>query len=139
MSMNLLAIGAGQAYSWFKAGGAGVWYPEVGSLLNNSCDGGILEALERETGKTYPHLTAMRQECVDRWRDFQRAMPWSKEGTLQTYNNTVNSFAEAVQAQEKVGFGGLAGITETIKKPIVIIILVVLLVVFMLLLFLKKR
>ncbi|GAJ22024.1 unnamed protein product, partial [marine sediment metagenome] len=98
-----------------------------------------LEALERERGREYPHLKAQRQECVDRWRDYQRALPWNKSSTLDTYNNTVNAFAEAVQAKEKAGFGGLAGITEIFKMPYVLIIAIALVVLVVVLLIVKKK
>ncbi len=141
--MSLIAGVATTAYSWFSAGSAGKWYAEVGSLLNDSCDGGVLESLEKETNKSYPHLEAMRQDCVNKWRDYQRAMPWSKGATLQTYQNTVESFANAVASEEQASYnllsGGLGAISEAVKKPIVIIILVVLMVIFMVMLLLKKR
>lgn len=141
--MSLIAGVATIGYSWFKTGSAGEWYPQVGSLLNDSCDGGVLESLEKETNKSYPHLEAMRQDCVNKWRDYQRAMPWSKGDTLQTYQNTVETFANAVASEEQASYnllsGGLAGIVETVKKPIVAIVLVVLMVVFVIILFLKKR
>lgn len=136
--MSLLAGVATQAYSWFKAGGAGKWYSEVGSLLNDSCDGGILEALEKERGREFPYLRAQRQECVDRWRDYQRALPWNKSSTLEVYNNTVNAFVEAIQAEEKAGFGGLAGITDIVKKPFVLILVVALIVLVVVFLIIKR-
>ena len=140
--MSILGAAVTTTFSWWKAGSAGQWYSEVGSLLNDSADGGVLENLKRETGRSYPYLEALRQDVVDKWRAYQRAMPWNKSSTLGTYQDAVNTFGIAVEAEDKAAVdflsGGLAGITEIVKKPFVLIGIIALIVVVMVLLIVRK-
>ncbi len=76
------------------------WVPELcGDLTNNHSSGKIINALESETGQTFPQLRTMLQEVVDAWRAFQRAWPWQKQATAGAYVEKVNAFGTKLQEE----------------------------------------
>ena len=76
------------------------WVPELlGDLTNDHSSGKIINALESETGQTFPQLRTMLQEVVDAWRTFQRAWPWQKQATAGAYVEKVNAFSTTLQEE----------------------------------------
>lgn len=110
---DILAGPLSLIFGWFAQA---EWVSEVGELANDSCTPGtgILGELERRAGRTFPDLRVQQQGVVDRWRTFQRADPWDKERTAQTYEAGVKAFLAAVKAQiealREVPVGGIADI-----------------------------
>lgn len=115
-------IGIGKSLGWWEER---VWHPEIaGRLVDNRAEGGILDALEKETSETFPHLRSLRQEVVNAWWEFDghRWEFWRRKALAQAYDGKLREFANAVTkaAQEwaekrKIPIAGLPVIWDWIK------------------------
>lgn len=74
------------------------WHPEIcGNIIDNTAEGGILNALEEQTGEAYPELRVLLQDVVDSFRTFQWAAPWNKKSTAENYDAKLREFANAIK------------------------------------------
>ncbi len=142
--MNWLALGATAVTGWFEAG-KGEWCGDlIGDLTDDSATGGPLGDLQASTGQSYPDLEAKRQEVVDAWRTFQRALPWNKSSTKATYEKKAQEYASALEAAvmavSPAGIAGIGGFFEQLKglSPIVWIAMAALLIMTVTLVALRK-
>jgi len=108
--------------------------------------GGLVLELEAQTGQTYPELRRMREEALQKYYKFRNALPWNKSSTAKTYQEKVQKFAQAIQAEAEVyqqTLGGIPGLqnilTSVVKSPFVIVALVFLFVIGILLFTMGKR
>ncbi len=73
--------------------------------------GGLVLALENETGVIYPELRDMRDEAIDQYSKFRNALPWNKASAAKWYHEDVQKLANAIETearahQESGLFGG---------------------------------
>jgi len=107
----LLETAAIAVTGWLEAG-KGEWCSDLcGELTNDHSSGEVINALESETGQTFPQLRTMLQEVVDAWRAFQRAWPWGKDSAKANYEAKAQEFASALEAAVLAAppAGGLLG------------------------------
>jgi len=90
--------------------------------------GGMLAQLEEETGRTYPELRRSRKDVFDAYSKFKHAMPWNKASRAKAYQDTLRTFAQAIEAQAQAQGGISVGLSGLIQSPIVIAIGVVVLI-----------
>lgn len=107
---------------------------------------GLVLQLENETDQTYPELRRMRDEAIDEYSRFRKALPWNKGSAAKDYHEKVQKVAQAIQTEAEAYQGTLGAIpglqnilTNLIKSPFVIVAIVFLLVIGLILFITAKR
>lgn len=118
----------GVLQGWF--GGGEEWIEDV---LGNqySTRGSVLDELEDQTGKTYPALRKELDGVVTTHKQIKECWFWSKAAKIKSYQEKTAAFAQHVAdewAAYQATLGGLPGLENIIKSPIVIAVGVVVLI-----------